>query len=348
MIYCLLPEAEFDCSKLEAKEFLATHLHQTVAQKDSTTLVEKLARRVSSSQGRIRQLMEAPEMSDPNVASRVSVAMSATQPLLPTTLGSSFEGLMGQLGLNLTDTSEPPLTQREGYIERFAEAISGLFRDKGVDFEPNWIEQVVRHWDHKDEFEKRLAQPASVRLGGPLLPEFLPFLKHLHRQEMEDLEGDLDLGALEGVEVWESFKEEEVPHPQNLLNQMWRLVQKTVDNHPPEEEGEDPGFQGDPAPQREEPRDRDPPDRPGMPSTPATPQAFEQETFEGVDDQQLLGDKEEDQEVEVEQQPLVTSQQLPAVPAGILKPSSNPYVSLPQMHRPGSRLPPPGGPRVQL
>ena len=82
----------------------------------------------------------------------MSAAISATQPYLSTTLGGSFEGLMGQLGLNLMNASDPPLSQREGYITRFAEAILGLFKDKGVAMDADWVDQVVRNWNHKDEF----------------------------------------------------------------------------------------------------------------------------------------------------------------------------------------------------
>ena len=77
----------------------------------------------------------------------------------------------------------------------------------------DWVDQVVRTWNHKDEFQKRLASKTPAGLGGPLLPELFPFLEHLHKQEMENLDQDLDLGEMEGAEVWESFKEDEVPHP---------------------------------------------------------------------------------------------------------------------------------------
>ena len=248
-VYCLLPEAEFDCTRLEVDEFLTTRLCQTVSQKGSKTLMEKLAERVSLSQGRIWQLMESPEMSDPEVACRVSAAISATQPYLSTTLGGSFEGLMGQLGLNLTDASDPPLSQREGYITQFAEAISGLFKDKGVALDVDWVNQVVRNWNHKDEFRKRLASKTPAGIGSPLLPELLPFLEHLHKQEMENLEQDLDFGEPEGAEIWELFKEDEVPHPRNLLEQMWRLVQQTIRdpaNQPPEGDDDDPELPDNP------------------------------------------------------------------------------------------------------
>ena len=184
--------------------------------------MEKLAERISASQGQIWQLMEAPEMSDPHVASRVSVAMSATQPLLPSSLRGSFEGLMGQLGLNLTDASEPPQTRREGYITRFTNAITDVFRKKGVDFEPNWIKQVAQHWDHKYEFEKRLAQPVSVHVWADLYCQgSSPSLRVFTAMKMESLEVDLNLGRLAGANIWDSFKEDEVLHPWNLLNQMW-------------------------------------------------------------------------------------------------------------------------------
>ena len=49
--YCLLPEAEFDCTRLEVDEFLMSRLRETVSQKGSKTLMEKLAERVSFSQG---------------------------------------------------------------------------------------------------------------------------------------------------------------------------------------------------------------------------------------------------------------------------------------------------------
>ena len=150
---------------------------------------------------------------------------------------------MGQLSLNLTDASEPPLTQREGYIKRFAEAISGLFRDKGVDFEPDWIEQVVRHWDHKDEFHKEVGptkSPAGVG-GSGCYQNSSPFLNSLHSQEMENLEADLDFG-----DIWRELgygsllqRGQKSHIPRRLLNKMcggW--FRKTVqDTAPPSLEG---------------------------------------------------------------------------------------------------------------
>ena len=227
-VYRLLPEAEFDCTRLEVDEFLMSRLRQTISQQGSKTLVGKLAERVRLSQGRIWELMESPEMSDPEVAGRVSTAISATQPYLSITLGGSFEGLLGQLGLNLADDSPPPLSQREGYIRRFGEALTKLFKDKGMDYDEDWIDQVVRNWHHRDEFKKRYASKAPAGAEGPFLPELLQFLDRLHEREMENLEQDLEFGEPKGAEVWESFKEEEVPHPRNLLEQMLRLVQQTV------------------------------------------------------------------------------------------------------------------------
>ena len=60
-------------------------------------------------------------MSYPEVACQVSTAIDllASQPLTATTLDSAFKGLMGQLGLNLKESSEAPLSQREGFIEWF-------------------------------------------------------------------------------------------------------------------------------------------------------------------------------------------------------------------------------------
>ena len=112
---------------------------------------------------------------------------------------------------------------------------------------------------------------------------------------MENLEGDLDLGDLEGVEVWASFKRDKVPHSRRLLNQMWSLVQKTVqeavDTLDAEAE-EDPEPTGDPNPQREEPRDNDPPGEAGMPGTPTAPMELEEELGDD-NDPPMLEDHEE-------------------------------------------------------
>ena len=337
--YCLLPEAEFDCTRLEVDEFLMSRLCETVSQKGSKTLMEKLAERVSLSQGRVWQLMESPEMSNPEVVGWVSTAISATQPYLSVTFRGSFEGLLGQLGLSLADGSPPPLSQREGYITRFAEAISKLFRDRGVAFDDDWVDQVIRHWHHRDEFKERYASKAPAGVGGAFLPELLQFLDHLHRQEMENLEQDLDFGEPVGAEIWESFKEDEIPHPRNLLEQMWWLVQQNVhvqtDPTPEDEEDnpeppDNPNDGEDANPPKGGPGGGNPPGRSGTPGTPAAPGGTPAGPLGEAGEQQLLGMEEEDI-VETGQQPPSSGQQLVIAPAGASKPIPDPFVSLPPM-----------------
>ena len=338
--YCLLPEAEFDCTRLEVDEFLMSRLRQTVSQKGSKTLIEKLAERVSLSQGRVWKLMESPEMSDPEVAGRVSTAISATQPYLSITLGGSFEGLLGQLGLNLADGSSPPLSQREGYIRRFGETISKLFRDKGVDFDDDWIDQVVRNWHHRDEFEKRYASKAPAGVGGPLLPGLLQYLDQLHEREMENLEQDLDFGEPEGAEIWESFKEDEVPHPRNLLEQMWRLVQQNVRAARIQLRGmrkTSPILQtittmGELQTQGGGPGGDPPPDGAGAPGAPAAlSRAFMGPPEVEVEQQQL--NQGTGLLLEAEQQEPFSEQQLVVAPAETSKPPGDPFGSLPPMRQ---------------
>ena len=98
-----LPLAQLDAARADMDDFLDLRLKEICSREESTHIVDTLAKRVTEQHEKIRQVIQNAPLDDPRIAHRVSIGLSAEQPLEVTPFPGMLEGLLGHLKICSSD-----------------------------------------------------------------------------------------------------------------------------------------------------------------------------------------------------------------------------------------------------
>ena len=87
-----LPLAQLDAARVDMDDFLDLRLKEIHSREESTRIVDTLAKRVTEQHEKIKQVIQNAPLDDPRIAHRVSIGLSAEQPLEVTLFPGMLEG----------------------------------------------------------------------------------------------------------------------------------------------------------------------------------------------------------------------------------------------------------------
>ena len=87
-----LPLAQLDATRVDMDDFLDLRLKEIHSREESTRIVDTLAKRVTEQHEKIKQVIQNALLDDPRIAHRVSIGLSAEQPLEVTLFPGMLEG----------------------------------------------------------------------------------------------------------------------------------------------------------------------------------------------------------------------------------------------------------------
>ena len=94
--------------------FLQRCLHKISSQSESQETIEQLSQTLSAHASRIQEVIQAPELHEPDVFQRVMVGLAMDQPLEAIFFPGILDGLTGRFGLMPPGVVDPPTSARAG------------------------------------------------------------------------------------------------------------------------------------------------------------------------------------------------------------------------------------------
>ena len=223
------PLAQLDAARLSLETFLGQRLQELNSQWESKTLVAELSRRLSEHKSRIWTLVQAPELSQGEVGSRVMVGLSASRSLAPDFYCGILEGIVGSLGLSAPGATNTPSSVREGVQLHVLSALKdsllstegrtvGLPQGQGVDL------VAGLHLDYSREFQSRRVGEVASTFTLSLLPGLIESMDRLRvgesgiPMEFQRFDG--------GKELWTWLSAEAKSGRRGLIDQLLALARK--------------------------------------------------------------------------------------------------------------------------
>ena len=127
-----LPLAQLDAARADMDDFLNLRLKEIRSCEESTRIVDTLAKRVTAQHEKIRQVIQNAPLDDPRVAHRVSIGLSAEQPLEVTLFPGMLEGLLGHLKIRSSDSEEAPHSMQAGAAKAWGEVVHEAAARSGI------------------------------------------------------------------------------------------------------------------------------------------------------------------------------------------------------------------------
>ena len=108
-----------DSARSDIARFMNSHLKEVCAKEESKVLIEALTEHLTNLQSQTWRLVRSSKLSDPEVATRVMIALLGTQPLVVNYHSGVLDGVAGRLGLTPPGTTEFTCSPSEGMLSRF-------------------------------------------------------------------------------------------------------------------------------------------------------------------------------------------------------------------------------------
>ena len=115
----LLPLLHLDSARSDIARFINSCLKEVCAREESKVLIEALTEHLTNLQSQTWRLVRSSKLSDPEVATRVMIALLGTQPLVVNYHSEVLDGVAGRLGLTPPGTTEFTHSPSEGMLSRF-------------------------------------------------------------------------------------------------------------------------------------------------------------------------------------------------------------------------------------
>ena len=181
MLRMNLPLAQLDAARADMDDFLDLRLKEICSHKESTRIMDTLAKRVTEQHEKVRQVIQNAPLDDPRVAHCISIGLSAEQPLEVTLFPGMLEGLLGHLRIRSPSSGEVPHSMQAGAAKVWGEARSGISQA----FNGTPVESTLPpglHVDYGSDFgHRRPAQVAEVFSDPQFLSESVRILFSLEQ-----------------------------------------------------------------------------------------------------------------------------------------------------------------------
>ena len=115
----LLPLLHLDSARSDIASFINSHLEEVCVRKESKVLIEALTEHLTNLQSQTWRLVRSSKLSNPEVATRVMIALLGTQPLVVNYHSGVLDRVAGRLRLTPPGMMEFTRSPSEGMLSRF-------------------------------------------------------------------------------------------------------------------------------------------------------------------------------------------------------------------------------------
>ena len=182
-----LPLAQLDAAQVDTDDFLDLRLKEIHSHEESTRIMDTLAKRVTEQHEKIKQVIQNAPLDNPRIAHRVSIGLSAEQPLEVTLFPGMLEGLLGHLKIHSSDSEETPHSMQAGAAKAWREVVHEAAARSGITqaFNGTPVESTLPpglHVDYGSDFgHHHPAQVAEVFSDPQFLSESVRILFSLEQ-----------------------------------------------------------------------------------------------------------------------------------------------------------------------
>ena len=174
-MYLLLPLLHLDSARINIARFMNSHLKEVCVKEESKVLIEAL----TNLQSQTWRLARSSKLSDPEVATRVMIALLGTQPLVVNYHSGVLDGVAGRLGLTPPGTKEFTHCPSEGMLRRFMNDLECSIKADDSGKPMGWSIQGGLHTEYSSNFMQRNRGEIHCMFPDNLLPNLIKDLDAL-------------------------------------------------------------------------------------------------------------------------------------------------------------------------
>ena len=212
----LLPLLHLDSARSEIARFINSCLKEVCAKEESKVLIEALTERLTNLQSQTWRLVRSSKLSDPEVATRVMIALLGTQPLVVNYHSAVLDGVVGRLGLTSPGMMEFTCSPSEGMLSRFMKDLECSIKADDLGKSMGWGIQGGLHTEFSSDFMQRNRGEIHCVFHGNLLPNLIKNLDALCLSELAS--PPQPRGRLDHEQLIEQFKEMRVEGRKTLFS----------------------------------------------------------------------------------------------------------------------------------
>ena len=212
----LLPLLHLDSARSDIPRFINSHLEEVCAREESKVLIEALTECLTNLQSQTWRLVRSSKLSDPEVATRVMIALLGTQPLVVNYHSGVLDGVVGRLGLTSPGMTEFTCSPSEGMLSRFMKDLECSIKADDSGKSMGWSIQGGLHTEYSSDFMQRNRDEIHCVFHNNLLPNLIKDLDALCLSEPAS--PPQPRGRLDHKQLIEQFKEMRVEGRKTLFS----------------------------------------------------------------------------------------------------------------------------------
>ena len=166
----LLPLLHLDSARSNIARFMNSHLKEVCAKEESKALIEALTECLTNRQSQTWRLVRSSKLSDPEVATRVMIALLGTQPLVVNYNSGVLDGVVGRLGLTPPGMKEFTHSPSEEMLRRFMNDLERSIKADDSGKPMGWSIQRGLHTEYSSDFMQRNRGEIHCVFHDNLLP----------------------------------------------------------------------------------------------------------------------------------------------------------------------------------
>ena len=212
----LLPLLHLDSARSDIARFINSRLEEVCAREEDKVLIKALTECLTNLQSQTWRLVRSSKLSDPEVATRVMIALLGTQPLVVNYHSGVLDGVVGRLGLTppgMTEFTHSPL---EGMLSRFMKDLECSIKADDSGKSMGWSIQGGLHTEYSSDFMQRNRGEIHCVFHDNLLPNLIKNLDALCLSEPAS--PPQPRGRLDHKQPIEQFKEMRVEGRKTLFS----------------------------------------------------------------------------------------------------------------------------------
>ena len=212
----LPPLLHLDSPRSDIARFMNSHLKQVCAREESKVLIEALTECLTNLQSQMWRLARSSKLSNPEVASRVMIALLGTQPLVVNYHSGVLDGVAGRLRLTPPGMMELTRSPSDGMLRRFMNDLEHSIKADDSGKPMGWSIQGGLHTEYSSDFMQRNRGEIHCMFCDNLLPNLIKDLDALRLSEPAS--PPRPRGRLDHEQLTEQFKEMRVEGRKTLFS----------------------------------------------------------------------------------------------------------------------------------
>ena len=212
----LLPLLHLDSARSDIAQFINSCLEEVCAREESKVLIEALTEHLTNLQSQTWRLVRSSKLSNPEVATRVMIALLGTQPLVVNYHSGVLDGVAGKLGLTPPGVTEFTHSPSEGMLSRFLKDLECSIKADDSGKSVGWSIQGGLHTEYSSDFMQRNRGEIHCVFHSNLLPNLIKDLYALCLSKPAS--PPWPRGRLDHEQLIEQFKEMRVEGRKTLFS----------------------------------------------------------------------------------------------------------------------------------